>query len=162
MKFIHLVVMVAFFTASFDTFLVLNVGGTIRVEQIMMVLVILAGVGQMVQQQRILWPRAGMALVWFCLVNFVLIFQWTGLVLTFNIQLLILLLFFVVGIFATAAAVRPFSQNHVADARLPVFLCFRGLLRPLSILFARIAPRRSADVAVDQAWPHPAHQRLQL
>ena len=70
MKWIHRMFALALFTASFDTILVVSVGGTLRFAQVMMMFVIVAAVAMMVQRRAILWPKGGSALLlWYCCIT---------------------------------------------------------------------------------------------
>ncbi len=62
MKIIHWIVAICLFTASWDILGTINVGGTLRLTQILAVLVCIAGLARMAQTGRILWPRGATAL----------------------------------------------------------------------------------------------------
>ena len=62
MRYLHPLVLLALLTSSFDLILVFNVGGTLRLAQLLLVVFVLAAMGWIVQQQRVLWPRGGYAM----------------------------------------------------------------------------------------------------
>lgn len=70
MRWMHWAFALALFTASFDVFLVISAGGTIRFGQVMLAVVIVGGVAMAIQSRRILWPKGGWALLlWFVLLS---------------------------------------------------------------------------------------------
>lgn len=62
MKLVHRLFAVALFTASCDLVLNVHIGGTLRLAQILLVVVCLAGCARFIQNGRLLWPRGGSAL----------------------------------------------------------------------------------------------------
>jgi hypothetical protein len=68
MKLIHWLFSACLFTASFDIFLVFNLGGTIRFAQLIMLLVCLGALAKAAMEGRVLWPAGGTWLaLWFVL-----------------------------------------------------------------------------------------------
>ena len=99
MKFVTWLMTVAFFTASFDIILTVNVGGTLRLAQVVMVFVILAAMGHIIQTNVVVWPRGMTALTIWCAIQGVLIGNSESVL--FSLQLYVLLLLAVLGVFAT-------------------------------------------------------------
>jgi hypothetical protein len=66
MRLMHWIFAVCLFTASCDIALVFDVGGTLRLAQILMVVVVLGGLGKMAQSGTILWPEGGISIVMWC------------------------------------------------------------------------------------------------
>jgi hypothetical protein len=87
-----------FFTASCDVILVLDVGGSVRFSQFLLVLLCGAALARMIQDGRILWPRGSTALaLW--LLSQLLFLPLSG-VIPIGIQFFALLLLTVLGVFA--------------------------------------------------------------
>lgn len=99
MKLMHWVMAASFFTASCDLILVFKLGGTVRFAQIMVLVVMLAAIAQMIQHQAILWSQGASALAIWCFLQGVLISQ--SMATAISTQLYFLLLFTVIGMFAT-------------------------------------------------------------
>jgi hypothetical protein len=70
MKFANWMIGICLFTASFDIILTVNLGGSVRFTQMVMLLFCFAAMAKMLQERRLLWPRGGTALVlwiaWLC------------------------------------------------------------------------------------------------
>ena len=98
LKVVNWAVAIAFLTASFDRVLVLQAGGSLRFAQILFVFVILAAIGQIIQQKTILWPRAASSISLFCVLQLLLITRSTEVF--FSVELFILLLLSVFGVLA--------------------------------------------------------------
>jgi hypothetical protein len=62
MRLVHYIVVVCLFTASWDLIAVIHLGGSLRLTQILAVLICFAALAHMAQTGRILWPRGGTAL----------------------------------------------------------------------------------------------------
>ncbi|SNS23753.1 hypothetical protein SAMN05421770_101116 [Granulicella rosea] len=89
---------VAFFTSSFDVFGVLNIGGSLRPGQLIMVLMLICAMAKMLQSGVILLPRGGVSLLcWTTLQGVLLYVSTAGMG---GIQLYLLLVFTVVSVFA--------------------------------------------------------------
>ena len=99
MKLMHWVMAASFFTASCDLILVFKLGGTVRFAQIMVLLAMLASIAQMIQHQAILWSKGATAMAMWCFFQGVLISQSQATAI--SAQLYFLLLFTVIGMFAT-------------------------------------------------------------
>jgi len=100
MKLLHWLFVFCLFTASFDIFLVINLGGTIRIAQIVMVLVCLGALAKAAQDGNILWPAGGTALALWCGVQ--TIFWPLSIDLGLGFRQLLLLFFTVVCFYAVA------------------------------------------------------------
>ena len=98
MRLIHWIMTAAFFTASCDIILVFKLGGTVRVAQIMILLVMVAAVARMIQTRRILWSQGASAMALWCFIQGLLISQ--SLAPVISLQLYLLLLLSVLGVFA--------------------------------------------------------------
>lgn len=66
MKLMHWLFAFCLFTASFDVFLVIEAGGTVRIAQLVMILVCLGALAKAAQSGHILWPAGGTALALWC------------------------------------------------------------------------------------------------
>ena len=100
MRYLHPLVLLALLTSSFDLVLVFNVGGTLRLAQLLLVVFVLAAMGWIIQQKRLLWPRGGYAMALYLVIQAVLVLQWHGIVLLLSAQTFLLLSLTIVGIFA--------------------------------------------------------------
>ena len=89
----------ALLTASFDVILTLEVGGTIRFCQLMLVGVIACAFAHVLQTRSLLWPRGGYALALWCILQGVFIAESPAP--TTSILLYGVLIFSVLGIAAT-------------------------------------------------------------
>ena len=96
----HALVLLAIVTSSFDVLLIFDLGGTVRLSQLLTILFIVAAMSWIVQQKRVLWPRGGASLVLFMVFQAVLMLQWSGVVFVLSVQVFMLLLLSVLGIFA--------------------------------------------------------------
>ena len=96
----HALVLLAIVTSSFDVLLIFDLGGTVRLSQLLTILFIVAAISWIVQQKRVLWPRGGASLVLFMVFQAVLMLQWSGVVFVLSVQVFMLLLLSVLGIFA--------------------------------------------------------------
>jgi hypothetical protein len=98
MKFANWMIGICFFTASFDIILTINVGGSVRFTQMVMLLFCFAATAKVLQEGRLLWPRGGTALViWIAWICFFLpqAGSWTV-----GLQMFGLLVYSSVGLFA--------------------------------------------------------------
>ena len=129
MKLVHRCFILGLFTASCDLVLTFNLGGTLRLCQILMIFVCIAAMAHAIQNARILWPRGGTALaIW-------LIGQMLCLPLSGNwglgLEFFALLLFTCSGIFAVvqlyglsdliAPLMRLYMTSYVAVAFYGLF-----------------------------------------
>ena len=98
MRLIHWTFVVCLFTASCDVILNFNLGGSVRLAQLLMILICMGAVARIMQHGRILWPRGGSALILWLIVQMLFISQ----ALNFAIaaQFFVLLAFTVIGVFA--------------------------------------------------------------
>ena len=98
MKAITWLVTIAFLTSSCDIILTVNVGGTLRLAQVLMVFVILASFGHVIQTKTVLWPRGANALVLWTVLQGLFILNSEQIL--FSVQLYVLLLLQILSIFA--------------------------------------------------------------
>ncbi|MDP9171357.1 MAG: hypothetical protein M3N54_12120 [Acidobacteriota bacterium] len=130
MRFIHWILAVCFFTASCDIVLIINVGGSLRVSQVFLILVCIAAGAHALQHGRILWPRGGTALtVW--LLSQLLFLPLSG-VISIGAQFFALLAFTIAGFFAV---VQLYGRSSLVEPLMKIYLasyifvgCF-GLLQ---------------------------------
>jgi hypothetical protein len=117
MRLIHWVFAVCLFTASFDIALVFNVGATLRLSQILMVIVVVGSLAKVVQSRTILWPRGGMALVVWCAVQliFLSISLAPGIGIAFNFLLF-------VTIFGVFAVLQLYGRSNYVDSLMKIYL----------------------------------------
>jgi hypothetical protein len=73
MKIVHWLVVISLFTASFDTILNFDIGGSLRLCQLLMFLVFIAALAHAVQSGRLLWPRGSNSLSIWILIQLFLI-----------------------------------------------------------------------------------------
>lgn len=118
MRLMHWVFAICLFTASFDIALVFDVGATLRLSQILMVVVVVGGLGKMAQSGTILWPRGGMSLVVWCAAQ--LIFLSISLAPGIGIPFYLLLFF---TIFAVFAVLQLYGQSECVDSLMKIYLC---------------------------------------
>lgn len=117
MKLFLWIVGIAFFTSSADIFLVLDIGGTLRLAQIMMLLVIVGALGQILQSRRILWPRGATPLAVWCMLQALLLPLSKAL--SPSVQLYLLLIFTVAGVFAM---VQMFARSSWVETLMKIYL----------------------------------------
>jgi hypothetical protein len=98
MRVVHWMVAVCFFTASCDVVLNLKIGGSLRLCQFLMMLVIFAAMGHAIQNGHVLWGRGCTSLAVWMVVQLVLL-PLCG-VISIGLEFYGLLLFTVVGVFA--------------------------------------------------------------
>jgi hypothetical protein len=117
MRLIHWVFAVCLFTASFDIALVFNVGATLRLSQILMVIVVVGSLAKVVQSRTILWPRGGMALVVWCAVQliFLSISLAPGIGIAFNFLLF-------VTIFGVFAVLQLYGRSNYVYSLMKIYL----------------------------------------
>ena len=69
MRTLYWIAAVCFLTASFDVILVIDVGGTLHLSQLLLVLLCVAAIARIVQDGRVLWPRGGTAIALWLLIQ---------------------------------------------------------------------------------------------
>jgi hypothetical protein len=117
MKLIHTMFALALFTASFDLYLVIEAGGSLRFAQIMMIFVIAAGLFKIAQRGAILWPKGGTALlVWFLLQTAFVPFSHAG---RTGVLFHLLLTFTLAGIFAV---LQLYGRSAYLESLMKVYL----------------------------------------
>jgi hypothetical protein len=117
MRLVHWLVVMSLFTASFDSILTVNVGGTLRLCQVMMIGVCVAALAKIVQEGRVLWPRGSTALaVW---MGFQALFLPMSGVVSIGIEFFVLLLFTVVSVLAV---VQIYGRSAMIEALMKMYL----------------------------------------
>jgi hypothetical protein len=129
LKLTYWLIVVAFFTASCDKVLNFNVGGSLRLAQILMIGVCIAAFAKVIQTGRILWPRGSTALALWMFVQAMFI-PLSG-VMTIGLTFFALLLFTVVSVLAVVqlygesehieSLMRMYLLSYVAIAVLGLF-----------------------------------------
>jgi O-antigen ligase len=98
MKLVYWLVVVAFFTASCDKILNVNLGGSLRLCQIVMIVVCLAAAARVIQTGTVLWPRGSNSLTMWMVIQAAFI-PLSG-VMSIGLTFYVLLLFTVVSVLA--------------------------------------------------------------
>jgi hypothetical protein len=98
MKLVHWLLVISFFTASFDVLFNFSLGGSLRLCQILMIGVCIAAFARVIQEGRVLWPRGSTSLALWMFVQAMFI-PLSGVV-TIGLEFFALLLFTVAGVFA--------------------------------------------------------------
>lgn len=133
MRLMHWLFAVCLITSSFDIALVFDVGGTLRLAQILMVFVVLGALGKIAQDGIILWPQAGMSLVIWCGVQF--IFFPLSLTPAIGASYNFLLFFTIFGVFAV---LQLYGRSDYTESLMKiylssyVFVAFFGLFQLVS------------------------------
>jgi hypothetical protein len=117
MKAVHWIVAVCLFTASCDTVLNFDLGGSLRLCQILMILVCFAGLASAIQNGSILWPRGSTSLMVWMLIQALLI-PLSGVV-SISLEFYALLFFMVCGIFAF---VQLYGDSDRVESLLRVYM----------------------------------------
>ena len=129
-KFANWIIGICLFTASFDVFLNINLGGNLRFTQFVMVLFLLIAMAKVLQEGRFLWPRgAGALALWLgCLILFL---PQSGSWLI-GLQMLGLLLFSVAGmlailqVYGLSSQIETLMKLYMASF---VFIALAGMLQ---------------------------------
>ncbi len=98
MRLMHWTFAVCLFTASCDVILNFNLGGSVRLAQLLMILICMGAVAHVMQHGRILWPRGATALLLWLIVQMLFVPQ--ALNFAIAMQFFLLLAFSVIGVFA--------------------------------------------------------------
>ena len=98
MKLVYWLVVVAFFTASCDMILNFNLGGSLRLCQIIMIVVCMAAAARVIQTGAVLWPRGSNSLALWMVIQAAFI-PLSG-VMSIGLTFYALLLFTVVSVLA--------------------------------------------------------------
>jgi len=117
MRLMHWIFAVCLFTASCDIALVFDVGGTLRLSQILMVVIVVGALGKIAQTGTILWPKGGMSLIIWCAVQ--LIFLPISLAPGIGASYNLLLLFTVFGVFAI---LQLYGRSDYVDSLMKIYL----------------------------------------
>jgi hypothetical protein len=136
MRIVYWIMAGCFFTASFDLILLIDIGGVVRISQLLLALICIAAVARVIQDGRILWPRGSTALaVW--LLSQLFFLPLSG-VIPIGVQFFVLLSFTIVGFFAViqlygkSLSLEPLMRVYLLSY---VFVGFFGLLQFVSPLF---------------------------
>jgi hypothetical protein len=117
LKLVHWLVVLSLFTASFDVILNVDLGGSVRFSQILMIAVCFAALARMIQTGTVLWPRGSTALVLWVFIQ-ALFVPLSGVV-TIGFEFFAMLLFTVAGLFAI---VQLYGQSAHTEALLRMYL----------------------------------------
>jgi hypothetical protein len=117
MKIVHWLVVASLFSASFDTILNFDVGGSLRLCQILMLFVFIAALAHAIQNGRLLWPRGSASLSVWMLIQLFLIPL--GGVLFISVEFYMQLTFMVFCIFAM---VQLYGQGQLLESLMRMYL----------------------------------------
>jgi len=158
MKAVHWIVAVCLFTASFDTFLNFDLGGSLRLCQILMVLVCIAGLANAIQNGTVLWPRGSASLALWVVVQ-ALLLPLSG-VISIGLEYFAMLLFLVFGIFAL---VQLYGHSDLVESLMRVYMLSYVLMGAFGV-FQLAAPLLGwtaiADLTVRQWIVHGKIARI--
>ncbi|HUZ97522.1 MAG TPA: O-antigen ligase family protein [Edaphobacter sp.] len=118
MKLIHRLFTICLFTASFDIFLAFKLGGTVRIAQLIMVLVCFGALAKAAQEGRIWWPRGGWWLALWCFVQ--VLFLPLSVDFGFSLGYLLFLLFTAAGFYAVAHL---YARSCYIEPLMKAYLC---------------------------------------
>jgi hypothetical protein len=118
MKLIHRLFTICLFTASFDIFLVFTLGGTIRIAQLVMVLVCFGALAKAAQDGHVWWPVGGTWLILWCIVQ--IVFLPLSIDLAFGVRYLLFLLFTVACFYAV---VQLYARSRYIEPLMKAYLC---------------------------------------
>ncbi|MEO6816837.1 MAG: hypothetical protein ABI177_09045 [Edaphobacter sp.] len=118
MKFIHRLFVICLFTASFDIFLAFKLGGTVRIAQLIMVLVCFGALAKAAQEGRVWWPRGGWWLALWCVVQ--VLFLPLSIDFVFSLGYIFFLLFTVAGFYAVAHL---YARSCYIEPLMKAYLC---------------------------------------
>ena len=151
MKIMHWIFAVCLFTASCDLILNFDVGGSVRLCQILLVFICLGAAARIVQDGRILWPRGATALSLWILSQFIflpLCSNWTLGLMFFG-----LLLFTSIGVLAV---VQLYGQSNMVERLMKVYLgsyVFIGIYGMVQFLL----PLVGLSLPLTQQWYISGH-----
>jgi hypothetical protein len=117
MKIVHWLVVASLFSASFDTILNFDVGGSLRICQIFMLIVFIAALAHAIQNGRLLWPRGSASLTVWMLIQLFLIPL--GGVLFISVEFYVQLAFMGFCIFAM---VQLYGQSNLVESLMRMYL----------------------------------------
>lgn len=133
MKIVQVLVVLALFTASFDKFMVIDIGGTVRIAQVMMLLVTIVSLGHVIQYRTINWPKGGSSLALWCMIQGVLITQSNSPVISLGLYLLLLsmvaFLFAVVQLYGRSKWLELLMKWYLLSF---IFVCAFGVIQLIS------------------------------
>jgi hypothetical protein len=117
LRLVHWLVVLSLFTASFDVILNVNIGGSLRFSQVLMIAVCVAALARMIQTGTVLWPRGSTALVLWVFIQ-ALFIPLSG-VMTIGLEFFAVLLFTVAGLFAI---VQLYGQSNRTESLMRMYL----------------------------------------
>ncbi|WP_260736305.1 O-antigen ligase family protein [Tunturiibacter lichenicola] len=117
MRLMHWMFAVCLLTASCDIALVFDIGGTLRLSQILMVFVVVGALGKVAQRGTILWPQGGMSIVIWCLVQ--VLFLVVSLTPGVGASYYLLLFFTIFGVFAV---LQLYGKSDYIDSLMKIYL----------------------------------------
>jgi len=117
MRLVHWLVLVSFFTASCDEILNFNLGGSLRLCQMLMMVVCLAAVARMIQTGSVLWPRGSTSLALWVFIQ-ALFIPLSG-VMSIGFIFFAMLLFTVASLFAV---VQLYGQSNRIESLFRIYL----------------------------------------
>jgi hypothetical protein len=133
MRLMHWIFAVCLFTASFDIALVFEVGGTLRLAQILMVAIVFGGLAVVAQSGKILWPSGGIALILWCCLQVVFMFTTdtvaTGIVFNANLFFTILGVYAVLQLYGDGDRIELLMKTYLASY---IFVSLFGLFQLVS------------------------------
>jgi hypothetical protein len=152
MKLIHWLFALCLFTASFDIFLVFNVGGTVRFAQLVMLLVCVGAIAKATQNGAVSWPTGGLWLLLWCTVQ--VVFLPLGIDLSFSIRY-VLFLFYTVGCYF--AVVHLYGRSGYIERLMRVYLWSYVFVAAFGV-FQMVAPMLHLGTFLVTQWI--VHDRL--
>lgn len=117
MKLVHWFVVISLFTASFDVLLNFNLGGSLRLCQLLMMFVCIAALARMIQTGSVLWPRGSTALALWIFIQ-ALFIPLSG-VMSIGFIFFAMLLFTVACLFAV---VQLYGQSNRIESLMRLYL----------------------------------------
>jgi len=117
MKLVHWIFGVCLFTSSCDVILNYNVGGSIRLAQILMIFILLAGAARVFQDGRVLWPRGATALALWVVVQLIFL-PFSG-ILSIGLMFFGLLVYTAVGVLAI---IQIYGQSDMIESLMKMYM----------------------------------------
>jgi O-antigen ligase len=117
LRLVHWLVVLSLFTASFDVILSVNVGGSLRFSQAVMIAVCFAALARMLQTGTVLWPRGSTALVLWIFIQ-ALFVPLSG-VMTIGFEFFAMLVFTAAGLFAI---IQLYGQSNRIESLMRMYL----------------------------------------
>jgi hypothetical protein len=149
MRLIHWLFAICLFTASCDLVLVFDVGGVLRLAQILMIIVVIGGLAKSAQSGTFLWPQGGMALVIWCATQ--VLFLPASIMPSIGVAYYLLLFFTIFGVFAV---LQLYGRSDYVESLMKIYLAsyvFVGFFG----LFQQISPALHLGTFFAQQWILP-------